>query len=64
MLDPRAIATLGVGFGPRQVVAIGLAPHTHPARPSPSPLSSAGGSPARRRRRRDEEEALLIGLII
>lgn len=45
-LNPRSIATLGIGFGPRHTATLGLWPTTVPPIPAPEP-DGAGG---RRRR--------------
>lgn len=64
MLSPRAIATLGVGYGARISARLGLWPVAE--RPSVIPLREDGGAlvAARAARRRREDDALLVMVLL
>ena len=60
MLDPRAIATLGIGFGADLLAKIGLWPVAEPDQPN-----LTGWSRRREPRKpREEEEAFLIAVLL
>ena len=68
MINPRAIATLGIGFGARAAVSLGImAPMVTQAVPRSTAHDAAGVTAAawqserlRRKRKQDEEALMLI----
>lgn len=64
MLSPRAIATLGVGYGARLSACLGLWPSAE--RPAVIPLreDGAGLVAARAARRRREDDDLLVMVLL
>ena len=67
MISARAIATLGVGYGPAQVARLGLWPQAAPS-PGVLPGGGAGGRAAApvsrgRNRRLSDEEILILTLL-
>lgn len=65
MINPRAIATLGLGFGVRATTVLGLL-DLAPVRP-PADESGGGGRwlrEAAKPRRPNDDEALLIALLL
>jgi hypothetical protein len=61
-LDPRWIATLGVGYGARAIAYLGLWPSTTPPQP-PTVGHGYGFLPERQKRRDTDDDALVLLLI-
>lgn len=61
-LSPRAIATLGIGYGPRLTAALGLWPIAAEPEPQPSAWAAQGLGPVRiqKRKRRQDEDILIL----
>lgn len=63
MLDPRAIATLGIGYGADLLARIGLWPKAVIVEDTGGGFHAPRGDDPAKRRRRDDETLLVIGAL-